>query len=181
METIELLKEVLGADDKTRELIKQIIENLNDTKGRPYSLRLVKTELPRQSGKTSLALGNALMRATGGERVCLMERDATTAFDVVNTLRSITGNHCFQVNHISSIGRGQLEVAFPSYKNLLGKQFDTIIFDECWETFNTHVSNVTEMEGVALFLGVVKDGGTLIRLETALTHNNDEKSWMSIA
>lgn len=168
METTELLMEVMSADKETREVIKHIL-NLTEktTESKPYSLQFIKTELPRQSGKSSLALGNVLKRAANGERVCLYVRDCRTAWETVKTLRSITGNSGIQAGSLSSIGRGQLEVCVPSYYNLLGKYFDTIVFDESWEVFMEKAKESTSVtNSLAMLISIVKDNGTIIRLET---------------
>lgn len=168
MKTTELLTAVLNADEDTREAIKYIL-NLTEktTDNKPYSLQFIKTELPRQSGKSSLALGNVLKRAANGERVCLYVRDGVTAWETVKTLRSITGNSGIQAGRLSSIGRGQLEVCFPSYYNLLGKYFDTIVFDESWEVFMEKAKETTSAtDSLAMLISIVKNNGTIIRLET---------------
>lgn len=113
-----------------------------------------------------MAVGDALRRAGRGERVCLMLQNHRMAYDVMGELREILNNPNVRVGCFTSVGRGQIDIECPTYKNLLGKCFDTIIFDESFNLFKEKVQSETEIEEMAVMASFMKNGGTLIRLET---------------
>lgn len=173
----EIIKKVNQSDEATKRVLlgllkKEIAENTTE-----FEPSIETIELPRQYGKTAMAIGYAITRVEEcNDNVCIVSWSFQSACNVVGRVENLIDGKGLLVGKYIPHGSGNICVLTPLYSSLVGNNFDVVIFDESWNRFKQDAKESTTLTGNDILLGVVKPTGRVIRFETS----NEKESSVKI-
>lgn len=162
----DIIKKVRQANEDTKQVLLGMLEHEVGDKNIEFNPIIETIKLPRQYGKTAMAIGYALTRASECyDDVCIVSWSFNSACSVLQRITDILG--CNKNGNRVAYSGGSVCVVNPVYHSLVGNEFDIVIFDESWEKFKEDAEKDTNIKGKNILLGVVKDKGRVLLIETS--------------